>query len=364
MRILVIATDYPDNNGNISSMYIHNRNKYYVEHGIDVTVINFKSKTTYMIDGIKVIDVDSFSINEQKYDILVSHAPNLKSHFNFLMKYDKYFDKIVFFYHGHEVLKVSDIYPKPYDYMKTSSNLSSLMQNIYDTLKLRVWKHYLTKNLNKISLVFVSNWMYEMFLRYVKIDDRAIEEKKEIIYNSIAKKFEHTNYCYSNENCYDFITIRSNLDGSKYCIDVVTKMAFSNPDYKFCVIGKGNYYKHNVKPDNLIWIDKTLNHNEITDFLNRSRYALLPTRTDAQGVMACEIATFGIPLITSNIDVCKEIFDEFNNVQYIDNDAAAIDLSQIIKKIDNFSNEKNSKYFSENTIGKEIELFKRIQKNK
>ena len=36
----------------------------------------------------------------------------------------------------------------------------------------------------------------------------------------------------------------------------------------------------------------------------------MPTRADAQGVMACEMATFGIPLITSNIDVCKEVFKE------------------------------------------------------
>lgn len=363
MRLLVIATDYPDNTGNVSSMYIHNRNKYYVEHGVDVTVINFKAKTTYMIDGIKVINADAFSIEDQKYDILVSHAPNLRNHYMFLMKYDKCFDNIVFFYHGHEILKVSDVYPKPYQYMKSSSKVSKLIQDNYDTLKLRIWKYYLLKKLDKISFVFVSNWMYEMFLRYVKIDSKIIEEKKNIIYNSIAKKFESGNYNYIDEKDYDFITIRSNLDGSKYCIDVVTKIASLNPNYKFCVIGKGNYYKHNIKPDNMTWIDKTLNHDEIIELLNKSKYALLPTRTDAQGVMACEIATFGIPLITSNIDVCKEVFNEFDNVQYIDNEETSIDIRKIINKIDYTSNVKNHKYFSENTIGKEIELFKRILGN-
>ena len=41
--------------------------------------------------------------------------------------------------------------------------------------------------------------------------------------------------------------------------------------------------------------------------LNSAKCALMPTRTDAQGVMMCEMVAFGMPLITSDIPVCHEV---------------------------------------------------------
>ena len=75
------------------------------------------------------------------------------------------------------------------------------------------------------------------------------------------------------------------------------------------------YFDIYEKAKNIEWLDKTCNHNEIIKLLNEAKCALMPTRTDAQGLMACEMATFGIPLITSDIPVCHEIFDEFKNVR-------------------------------------------------
>ncbi|MDD4364065.1 MAG: glycosyltransferase, partial [Atribacterota bacterium] len=213
--------------------------------------------------------------------------------------------------------------------------------------------------------VFVSNWLYQMFLKFFNIEFEKIDQRKQIIYNSVGKKFEKNVYDSKSEKVYDFITIRNNLDGSKYAIDIVAKIAKINPKYIFCVIGKGNYFKYNEKPKNIVWIDKSLNHDEILIFLNKSTCALLPTRADAQGVMACELATFGIPLITSDIDVSREIFIDFENVEFIDNKADKIDIEPLYQNLINrLSIEKkikrNKKYFSENTILKEIKLFEKI----
>lgn len=364
MKLLVLATDYPDINGNVALMYIHTRNKYYVQTGVDVTVINFRTKDNYMLDGVKVITLQEYMREKNKYDILVSHAPNIRNHYKFIKKYESLFNKIVFFFHGHEMLKISEIYPEPYEYMSSSSGLSILMRDIYDLIKLNIWKRYFIKTTPKTSFVFVSSWMYEMFLKHVKIDSKLINEKKNIIYNSIGKEFEVNVYNFKEEKEYDFITIRNNLDGSKYCIDVVTRVALLNPDYKFCIIGKGEFFNHYAKPANLEWKNTTLDHSEIIDFLNKSKCALIPTRTDAQGVMACEMASFGIPLITSNIDVCKEVFSDFSNVGYIDNDAEEINIRPLVERINNTINQKNEKYYAENTIGKEIELFNLILSKK
>ena len=62
--------------------------------------------------------------------------------------------------------------------------------------------------------------------------------RKYIIYNCIGEQFERNNYKVEKQKEYDFITIRNNLDGSKYGIDIVTRIAKNNPQYKFCVVEK------------------------------------------------------------------------------------------------------------------------------
>jgi len=34
-KILVLVQDYPNNNGGVALMYVHVRNKYYIQHNID-----------------------------------------------------------------------------------------------------------------------------------------------------------------------------------------------------------------------------------------------------------------------------------------------------------------------------------------
>lgn len=361
MKILVLATNYPDNHGNVSLYYIHTRNKYYKSKGIDVNVVNFSSQENYLIDGIPVYTLEEFKKNHisDKIDILVCHSPNIRNHYLFLKKYEYLFKKIVFFFHGHEVLRCSKVYPKPYSYVKKECIINRTVKDCYDMFKLKVWRNNLVRLSKKSWFVFVSEWMYDEFIKWVKIDPKIIDDKKRIIYNSIGSEFEIENYDRSSNKVYDFITIRSFLDGSKYCIDVIHKIALNNPQYTFCIAGKGDYFKINKKPENIILIDKYLNHGEIKDLLNKSNYALLPTRTDSQGVMACEIATFGIPLITSDIDVCKEVFSEFENVAYIKNEDEKIYIDPIIKNL-KYGINKNNKYFPDNTSGKEVELYKKI----
>jgi glycosyltransferase involved in cell wall biosynthesis len=363
MKLLVLVADYPSNDGRPSLYYVHTRNKYYISRGIDVAVLNFAAKQNYIIDGIPVYTYESYEerLRNEKFDILVCHAANIRNHYMFLCKYQKLFPKIVFFFHGHEVLRRSKVYPRPYNYVKQDIFLKRFIQDWYDILKLYIWKRTLEKLAFKSWFIFVSQWMYEEFLKWVKIDSSVIKNHKRIIYNSIGSAFETEYYDKDAEKVYDFVTIRNNLDGAKYCIDIVTNLARRNPKYRFCVVGQGNFYKFNAKPDNLTLIEKYLNHAEIINLLNQSKCALMPTRTDAQGVMACEMATFGIPLITSDVPVCKEIFREFDNVAFINNDFSDIDITPIFEKITcTQKTYKNRKFFAENTCGKEVELFKRI----
>src|SRR5699024_6437614 len=97
---------------------------------------------------------------------------------------------------------------------------------------------------------------------------------------------------------------------------------------------------------------------------NQSRCALIPTRVDAQGVMACEMATFGIPVITSDIDVSTEVFDSFSNVGFISNEEKNDHFDSLFQDlIKDLPYEKNEKYFSRNTILKEVQLFNNLKSN-
>lgn len=356
-KILVLAEDYPNNNGGISLMYIHTRIFYYQMNGLDVTVLNFRADMGYIYNGIKVITYKEYRHEDVKYTLLILHAANLKHHYKFLKKYGNRFFGYIFFYHGHEVLRINKSYSKPYPYIR-KSKLKEISQDIYDSFKLFMWRQYLPKIVSKSQYVFVSIWMRKNFLRYTKISEKTISGRNYITYNCVGEQFEKGKYNPETDKEYDFITIRGNLDGSKYAVDIVNRIANNTPECSFLLYGKGKFFEFNEKASNLKWIDKTLSHQEIIKILQKSRYALMPTRTDAQGLMMCEMAAFGIPVITSDIDVCHEVFDGFENVFFINNDDPILSLSSFKKR--KSICKKDTRFYKKETIGRELDLIKSL----
>lgn len=352
VKILVLVQDYPDCDGHIAMAYVHTRNLYYQQHGIDITVLSFNAESSYYFEGIHVISFSDFQAEKEKYsaDVLLLHAANIRNHYRFLKRYGKQFKKFLFFYHGHEVLKINKVYSKPFLYQQPP-RYKVRLQDAYDWFKLFVWRHYIPTIVDKSHFVFVSEWMREEFFKWTKIKRELLSEISTITYNCVSPEFEQGCYCSSTLKDYDFITIRGNLDGSKYCVDIVNKLAHITPDAKFLLIGKGEFFNHYDKAPNLTWIDSTLTHPEIIKYLDRAKFALMPTRTDAQGLMMCEMAAYGIPLITSDIPVCHEIFDEHKNVYFIDN-SANIGLTDFLN-VKSLCR-KDTQYFKEKTIGKEL----------
>lgn len=356
-KILIAVADYPDLNGNKAMMFVHTRNLYYVKHNIDVTVLNFAAKKEYTIDGINVITLNKYVKEYVKYDILVSHSANIRNHYRFLKKYGHRFDKFMFFFHGHEIVRINEAYPPKYFYM-SESKLKKCLQDIYDIFKLFLWKHYYTKVAAKSEYIFVSKCLFNDFLYYTGIDEKNISEHIHIINNGVGEAFQKNNYNYNIEKKYDFITIRSNMDSSVYCMDLVCNLAKNMPDKKFLLIGKGLWFEYNPKPDNVIWVNRTVNHDQLLEYIDLSKVALMLTRRDSQGVMSCELASYGIPLITSDLPVCHEMFDEFNNVMMISNE---INVQELLFAYYTLINKEkdlpvNSRFYFKETIEKEREI--------
>ena len=349
MKVLVLTEDYPNNKGGVSLMYVHTRNIYYREKGVEVVNLNFSATGEYVIDGIRVINLDIYDRENDCYDLLLLHAANLRHHYRFLRKYGERFQKFMFFYHGHEVLKIHSVYSKPYPYQKENI-VKVLFQNLYDDFKLHVWRRYIPQVVSKSWFVFVSEWMLSEFEKWTGISRQGLKGRYSITYNCVGNEFERERFDSESVKSYDFITIRGNIDGSKYSIDLVNEMAKKTPRGRFLLIGKGKFFDYNEKAGNLMWWDKTLSHSEILDVLNKSRFALMPTKTDAQGLMMCEMAAFGIPVITSDIPVCHEVFNGFNNVYYISNDN--------LQSLDGFLDMKekcikDERYYRDTTVEKE-----------
>jgi len=337
-HILVIVEDYPSEINAYPMAYVHTRNKLYLNENVDlkISILSFKAKKSYVWDGIQVYSEKEIKeIGLHKFDSFVSHAPNLKNHVRFLKK--NKIENVTFFIHGHEVLKVNKYYPKPYSWDKEKNKL---LRIIYDYFKLNIISNFFIRN-SGFKFVFVSNWMKDEALKNLKLQYLS---KTFIIHNPINEIFSINTYDKESKKIYDFITIRP-LDGSKYCMDVVYRLAKKYPEFKFKIIGKGDFFKHNPKLDNIDWDDRFYKPNQLLEKLNEAKVALMPTRLDSQGVMMCELATYGMPIITSDIPICYEMLGKYNQAYFISNENPELMFQKIISNEDFFVNKESNRNF-------------------
>ncbi len=358
-KILVLAEHYVKD-GNYSLLYVHTRNIQYIEKGYEIIVLNFSEKENYVIDGVKVYGESSFYRHNalDEFDIILSHAPNLKNHFRFLLKNFRYISNIIFFIHGHEVLIKDKFYPKPFPYEKKRI-LRFSIHFIYDRIKVLILKSLFSffKRRKNLHFVFVSQWMISECVKSIGLSHNFFKSCSSIIHNSINPVFLERSYKESGEISGDFICIRP-FDGPKYCVDLYCELALRNPSKTFTLYGKGEFFNYNSTPKNLVIHEHYLDHKEIPDILNKHKAAIMLSRLDAQGVMACELATYGIALVTSDIPVKREMLSGAKNVYFMPNDLSlklsdfALEASRPLSLIEKFGEDA--------TILREIELFKNL----
>lgn len=364
MNLLVLSEDYPNKDNLYAMPYVHNRVVEYLKEGVNVTVVSFKTDTDYFYEGVRVIRKGT-EINFNSIDLIVSHAPNIKNHICYLARYNKGNKvKVIFFFHGHEIMDTKKYYPEAYSYDK-SSVFKKNIQKIYDPIKLVILKKIIFSLIlcKKLSLVFVSDWMKEMAFDSLGLTSQERIDLNYFSYtinNGINDIFLHRSYSPSDNYHADFITIRP-FDNPKYCIDLIYDLAKHNENYTFHVYGRGIFFKYVDELPNLKVFEHFITPNEIPNYLDKYKCALMPTKLDAQGVMMCEMATYGIPLITSDINICREMLDNFNNVNYISNNLARIKIGNFIPKK---GDRKNYKFDNVRLVQHELELFYYLKSQK
>lgn len=353
-HILVLTEIYPSDEDNYSAVFIHNRLKEYQALGCKLTVLSFQASLPYSYQGVSVIPRGGLKA-DQNFDVVVCHAPNVRNQLLFLLSHSKKFKNIIFVLHGHEVIQKSRYYPKLYAFNNTIvKRLKSIVFDAYDYVKRLLMHCYVRKYLGKkLRIIFVSDWMKDAFVDNIKISEVRLENVSSVISNPVGNAFVENNFDFNGDKDADFITIRP-FDSPIKAIDVVVKVAKENPDFSFHIYGKGEYFKHNDVPGNVKVFNRFINNDDIPALLNKYHVALLPTRLDSQGVMMCEIATFGMPIVVSDIPVCHSMMKEFYNVAYLDNDNPIFDARKFLDSVNPTAKTNKQKFNLDNTVRKEI----------
>ncbi len=352
---LILVTQYPSETSS-SMQYVHTRALSYKASGLRGAVYCCSERGERIFEGIEVYG-KSMPVPAAK--CLIVHAPNIRQHYFFIKRYGEKFPHLVLFFHGHEALNINQEYPAPYEYVAKRGPLRVHIQDLYDSLKFKLLRNLVNQNKEKISLVYVSEWMKKKVHANLHLNNAEVREY--IIPNSIHPIFESFHFKAPVHAEYDFFTARGSIDNAKYGIDIIRDMAIKNPSQRFLLVGSGYYFNHYSKPDNLDYENRTLKPQEIPTYMERASCALLPTRLDAQGVLACEIASTGMPLITSDIDICKMVFSNFNNVAYIIHESKPGELEDVKNKLlSKGPFKKNNFYYHKNTTEKEAELIQML----
>lgn len=355
MRMLVLVQAYPSVAKPYNQAYVHARVLHYLKQGWEVDVLSFDCQKEYLFEGVQVLPERTLHKQSKPYGVWVSHAPNLRNHLRLILKWQSHWQRLVWVIHGHEVLLKQRYYPPPYPWLSQPSWLQKFADRCYDKMKVQILalflNHYLPKQ--AIQLIFVSRWMKEAFENCVPLSQPLRETAFSIIANPAHPVFFSTNWSEPEHPKADFVTLRP-LDEAKYAVDQVYQLAQYHPHLQFHLYGRGHFFEHHPPLPNLHWFDQYCVQTEIPALLQHYRAALMPTRLDAQGVMVCEMATLGIPVITSDLPICREMLAEFPRSGFL-SEAEKTDLHRFLKSPLN-PRGNYLRFSPEQTVAKEIQV--------
>lgn len=321
MNILVLAEAYPSASNLYAMGFVHSRSLEYLSLGHDVTVLSFQATRGYEFEGVRVctaIEAEAWCRQPGRFDVIFSHAPNVRHHLQLLRKVSQL--PVVFFLHGHEVLRTQEHYPVPFAFDRgVRERLGRLARAAYDPIKLWAFRRFCQQRLARnqpLGLVFVSEWMRQAALGVSPWLAGAANLPWRIIPNAVNGVFLRQHYTPAAVPDADLVCIRP-FDNPKYAVDEVVAWARACPELTFHVYGKGRYFDFHPAPANMTVFPRFVPQAEIPSLLNRYRACALPTRLDSQGVMGCEMATYGIPMFTTDLEVTQQMLGRFDNVRRV-----------------------------------------------
>ncbi len=361
MHVLILVQSYPSATDPYHQAYVHARVLYYLQQGWTIDVLSFACRQAYVHEGVTVWPETFLQERKTVYDVWISHAPNLRNHLRLILRFPQQWKRLVWVIHGHEVLIKQKYYPAPYPWDDRVAWYHPLLHDMYDHLKVRILKICLRNWLQqqRIQLIFVSEWMRTAFLDCVSLEPHWLAQQSSVIPNPVHPLFLASFWTKPVQPRADFVTIRP-LDEPKYAVDIVYALALKNPELRFDVYGKGRFFSHYPSLPNLNWYDRFCVQEELPELLSQYSAALMPTRLDAQGVMVCEMASLGMPVLTSDLPICREMLSQFPRVDFLP-EQGFVDLQAFLARLLPPAGDR-SIFAPESTVFHEISLIRRAVK--
>lgn len=371
--MLVITPGYPSESNKYNTAFVHTRVKEYIKSNInlDVLVINeLPGISQYTFEGIDVIRADYAFLR----DVLsTKHYKNIVIHFfdcnygNVLDAVDTSCTNLYMFAHGADVLyhSISE-YASPYFGEKAD------FTNIFTSFEKK--DNFIKKynNLPNVKWIFVSDFIRNKLEKSLNIEIKNYEiipnyiDNQLFTYSKKNKKLQKKIFIlrkFTNDFCYALdIDVRAILTLSR-------RECFN--ELEFDIFGSGDMFDIITAPlkefENVHLHNKFLTHEEIKRIHNTHGIGLFASRFDTQGVSLCEAASSGCAVVTSDVEAITSYIDKNlgvvcdteNFVQYADAiERLAFDSDYFNRVAIEESNSIQTKFSYENTIGKELELFK------
>jgi glycosyltransferase involved in cell wall biosynthesis len=356
MRVLIMTSAYPSGEKPYNLAYVHSRVLHYQQRGWQTQVLSFSAVQPYIFEGVEVSSEDSLDPSSS-YDLVIAHAPNLRHHLRWLMTHAQRWRKMLWVIHGHEVLIQKDYYPPPYPWDPKNKPWRRVIEHAYDHLKVRILGQLIPRWLQRrqLHVIFVSQWIREQFERCVPLPQGIMAGHYTIVPNNLHPAFLNHQRTSQMPFYADFVTIRP-LDELRYSIDVVSELARRYPQFRFDVYGTGRYFEFHPPPPNLTWHQRFLVQAEIPALLDHYRAALMPTRFDTQGVMSCEMASLGMPILTADMAICQEMLGRFQRARFFKTDPLTIDLPALLAEAEAAPVGPLDYFHDQHTILREIEV--------
>ena len=370
-NILLITPLYPSMDNLYACGFVHSRVKEYQKSGLNVDVACINDSNVMSHYQIEDVDVYKADYSQMRSIIMSKRYDAILVHF-FDEKYAYYLDTsyiedipIIFWNHGADIL-----------YWDSKEFYTPYFENEYEIpyelkVKYNLRDKYIDKFLKKDNI----KWVFVSESEKKRVEELHKKEfKNSIVINNVIDENVFKYVPKKPELRKKIFMIRRFDNYKKYAIDiaVLTILELSRrpffQDLEFYICGEGDYYDELVEPirkfENVKLIKKFLTHNQVAELHKECGIGLFPTRQDTQGVSALEAASSGLAVVTSDLDVIHEFFDEsLNTICPVEDVKAYADtIERLYYNPDEYAvvSEKMSLYTRNkcninNTVKKEIE---------
>lgn len=371
---LVVSPGYPSDSNRYNCGFVHTRVLEYkkLNWNVDVVEINgCLNYGKYTYQDVNVTTGNFFFLRSllqrKKYKKILIHFFD-NNYANVLESVDLSNTMLYFFLHGAETLY--------WDYPKYASHYFSEPLEINDSMRKEfAIKDFYIKKYNEMpncKWIFVTNWTKERCEELLNIKFNNYDIIPCLI-NTDLFKFDDKDESLRKK----IFVIRKFDDLNSYSLDIVVRiiLELSRRDFfkdlEFDIYGSGSLHDLILEPikdlENVHIHNKFLTHEEIRKVHETHGIALFPTRFDSQAVSSCEAAASGCAVITSDIPGVRQFMpdnlgimcDVENYVEYADVVEKMYNDSAYFKKVAKMESESvSSKFGFDNTIKKEIEMYK------